>query len=77
MCFSIEFGNYALCVSVYSLEQMLCMFQHTNWDRCCVCLSAQFWVDAMIVCSNVQFGMVCVRVSAQDSRGMAGEGAKR
>lgn len=85
MCLSVKSGKDVLCVQhtiiirsgcCVSLEdmmcvfqctvlgRMLCVFQCTVWNGCCVCFSAQFRMDA-----------VCV--SAQDSRRMAGEGAKR
>lgn len=57
-----SFGKDAVCVLADNLGQMLCVFQRTIWDGCCVCFSVQFGTDD--VCFSVQFGMdaVCVSV---------------
>ena len=39
MCFSVQFGMNAECVSVHNLGQMLGLFQCSVWELCCVCFS--------------------------------------
>ena len=46
VCFSGQFGMDAVCVSVYNLGMILCVFQCTIREGC---FSVQFGMDALCV----------------------------